>query len=70
LADAVSALRTANGSVYEAISFLDGLNAGGWFKINDSQTLSWTAISNTQGSGWSSITDSETPNWVVINNSQ
>ena len=70
LAEAISVLRTAYGSITEQITLLDGLKAGGWFKIDDSQTLSWTAISNTQGSGWSSISDAETPNWVVINNSQ
>ena len=43
----------------ESLTILDILLGGGWFVINDNQTITWV-----------SLDDSQTPNWTQINNSQ
>jgi hypothetical protein len=70
LAEAITVLRTAYGSVSEAIAVLDGLVAGGWFKIDNSQTITWAALDNSQPSTWSTLDDSQPSNWVLIDDSQ
>jgi hypothetical protein len=70
LADSISALRTAYGDVSESITLLDTPITIGWFKIDDSQIVTWIAINNVQGSGWTQIDNSETVVWTQINNIQ
>ena len=56
-------------SITEAITLLDDICYNGWFRIDDSQTPSWTAISTPSGT-WTDINDAQTPNWGTIDTSQ
>jgi len=70
LADSISVIKTIYGNVSEAITLLDAQITLGWYKIDDSQIVTWAAINNAQGSGWTQIDNSETIIWTQINNIQ
>jgi hypothetical protein len=70
LADSIGVLRTTYGNVSEPITISDAPITTGWFKIDDTQTVTWVAINNVQGSGWTQIDNSETIIWTQVNNIQ
>ena len=43
---------------------------GGWFKINDNQTVTWVDVNNNQTQSWTPVNDNQNPNWVDINDNQ
>jgi len=51
-------------------TILDNLCYNGWFKIDDSQTASWSVIAAPGSAGWIDINDSQTPSWGAIDTSQ
>jgi hypothetical protein len=55
LADSISALRTAYGDVSESITVANAQITTGWFKIDNSQIVTWVAVNNVQGNGWTQI---------------
>ena len=57
-------------SITEAITLLDDLCYNGWFKIDDSQTPSWTAIGAAPAGVWVDVNDAQTPSWGAIDTSQ
>ena len=57
--DLPSVIASFVSSIKEGTTIIDTPLGGGWFIINDNQTITWV-----------SLNDSQTPNWVQINNSQ
>jgi len=52
-------------AVFENVGLLDIICYNGWFKIDDNQSASWTAIS-TPGGAWVGVNDAQTPSWTTI----
>ena len=59
-----------NVAVSDLITLSDYQFGGGWFKINDNQTVTWVDINNNQTQSWTSVNDNQNPNWVEINDNQ
>jgi len=56
-------------AIFENVGLLDIICYNGWFRIDDSQTPSWTAISTPAGA-WTDVNDAQTPSWGTIDTSQ
>jgi trimeric autotransporter adhesin len=59
-----------NSQITENLVVLDTPIGRGWFRVVDSQTVTWTAINNGQSVTWQNVGNDQNPNWVVVNNSQ
>ena len=59
-----------NVAVSDLITLSDYQFGGGWFKINDNQTVTWVDVNNNQTQSWTSVNDNQNPNWVEINDNQ
>ena len=59
LTETKTVIASFNSIINESFSISDVPFGGGWFVINDNQTITWV-----------SLNDSQTPNWTQINNSQ
>ena len=46
--DSTSTQSTFNNSIVENFSLSDSNNSGGWVRVNDSNTMTWILINNTQ----------------------
>ena len=59
-----------NVATSDLITLSDYQFNGGWFKINDNQTVTWVDVNNNQTQSWTSVNDDQNPNWVEINDNQ
>jgi hypothetical protein len=56
-------------SITEAVTLLDKLCYNGWFRIDDSQSAGWTAITTPSGV-WIDVNDAQAAGWGTIDTSQ
>jgi len=69
-ADVASASAIFASFIRENMVMLDQLIGYGWFKVVNSQTITWTGINNAQSVTWTNVGNAQNPSWVQINNKQ